>query len=192
MKTQIVEDGDPVTDRLYRAALAHVADTYRTAFSAETALRPRRLAVTLTRDGRVACAAGIRCHDDGFFSQHYMDEPLWEILTRRTGLPVTPGDMLEVGGLACNSPFPAYPTLRAIFDWGRARGIGWGLFTATAEIRRLIVRAQITPLMLARAEAARVPEPGRWGSYYDHDPWVCAFRDPAQAATPPLPRAETA
>jgi hypothetical protein len=114
------------------------------------------------------------------------------VLSRKSGLHVTPRDMLEVGGLSCTSPFTVYPTLRAVFEWGRARGIEWGLFTATAEIRRLILRARITPTLLTRAEAARVPDPARWGNYYDHDPWVCAFRDPAQIPDVPLPQTETA
>ena len=89
-------------------------------------------------------------------------------------------DILEVGGFACASPFAAYPMLRAVFAWGRERLIGWGLFTATAEIRRLIRRARITPVMLAQADAGQVPDPGKWGSYYEHDPRVCVFRDPEQ------------
>lgn len=193
MITLVVESGDAAADRLYESALDHVATTYRAVFSAEMpSQRPPRLVVTLTDDGRIACAAGIRCHADGFFSQHYLDESVSDVLTRQSGEPVTPQSLLEVGGLACTSPFTAYPTLRAVFDWGRARGITWGLFTATSEIRRLIQRARITPLMLARADAGRVPDAARWGRYYDHDPWVCAFRDPEQGPAVPLPHVETA
>lgn len=192
MKTILAVDGDPARQPLFENALQHIARCYRDTFSADTRTRPARLVITTDRTGQVACATGIRRHDEGFFSQQYLDLPVDELLSRRTGLKVAPDRILEVGGLACTSPFAAYPTLRAVFDWGREHGIGWGLFTATAEVRRLIQRARITPLMLARAESARVPDPGQWGDYYAHDPWVCAFRDPVQDAELMLPQMETA
>lgn len=180
MQTIIVEDRDAEHAQVYETALRHVQNIHDRSFAARMASRPPRMAVALNRDGQIACAAAIRCSHEGFFSQHYLDEPVSAVLSRRTGLEVSARDLLEVGGLACTSPFSAYPTLQAIFEWGRQRGIGWGLFTATAEIRRLIQRARITPLLLAQAQPSRVPDSGQWGSYYDHDPWLCAFRDPTQ------------
>lgn len=192
METIIAVDGDEATQPLFENALQHIACCYRNTFSADTRIRPARLVITIDRAGHVACATGIRCHDEGFFSQQYLDVPVDELLSRRTGLHVAPELILEVGALACSTPFAAYPTLRAVFDWGREQGIGWGLFTATAEVRRLIQRAKITPQILARAEAKRVVDPDQWGDYYAHDPWVCAFRDPMQAAELFLPQTETA
>ncbi|WP_428516828.1 thermostable hemolysin [Roseovarius sp.] len=192
MRTTIAVDDDPATQPLFEQAMEHIARSYRTAFSADTRIRPSRLVITTARTGEVACAMSIRCHDETFFSQQYLDAPVSELLSRRTGLAVGPVEILEVGALACSSPFSAYPTLRAVFEWGRERGIGWGLFTATTEVRRLIQRARITPLMLAPAQANRVQDPDQWGDYYDHDPWVCAFRDPIQPADAAMPRAEIA
>lgn len=192
MRTTLAVDGDPATQLLFEQALMHIGRSYRTAFSAEARVRPSRLVITTARTGEVACATSIRCHDEVFFSQQYLDLPVGELLSRRTGLDVAPEAILEVGGLACSTPFAAYPTLRAVFRWGRERGITWGLFTATFEVRRLIQRAKITPLMLMPAEASRVEDPGQWGDYYDHDPWVCAFQDPVQTKESILPRAEMA
>lgn len=192
MHTTLAVDGDPATQPLFEQAILHIAQSYRTVFSADTRIRPARLVITTERNGKVACATSIRCHDETFFSQQYLDISIDELLSRRTGLHVTPRAILEVGGLACNSPFSAYPTLRAVFEWGRERGIGWGLFTATTEVRRLIQRARIRPLMLAPAQANRVQNSDQWGDYYDHDPWVCAFRDPVQPTDASMPRAETA
>ncbi|QFT81963.1 Thermostable hemolysin [Roseovarius sp. THAF27] len=192
MRTTIAVDDDPSTQLLFEQALEHIARSYRRTFSADTRIRPSRLVITTDPTGAVACAASIRCNDEAFFSQQYLDAPVSELLSRRTGLAVGPVEILEVGGLACSSPFSAYPTLRALFEWGRERGISWGLFTATTEVRRLIQRARITPLMLAPADASRVLDPDQWGEYYDHDPWVCAFRDPVQMVDAAIPRAETA
>lgn len=193
MQTTIAVDGDKTTQPLFDSALEHIARSYRTVFSADTRIRPSRLVITTTRTGEVACATGIRCHEENFFSQQYLDAPVSDLIARQTGLQVAPQDILEVGALACGSPFSAYPTLKAVFHWGRARGIRWGVFTATAEVRRLIQRARITPLMLARADASRVRDPSQWGDYYAHDPWVCAFCDPMQAVDEMShPRADSA
>lgn len=182
MRTIIAHDGDPATQPQFDNALAHIARCYRDSFSADSRIRPSRLVITCAPNGDVACATSLRRHDEGFFSQQYLDRPIAEVLSRRTGLKVAPQAILEVGGLACSTPFAAYPTLRAVFEWGRANGAQWGLFTATTEVRRLIQRARIAPLLLARAEASRVEDPAQWGDYYAHDPWVCAFRDPDQVA----------
>ena len=192
MRTTIAVDGDPETQPMFEQAIQHIARSYRTAFSAETRIRPARLVITTVGTGEVACATSIRCHDEAFFSQQYLDVPVGDLLSQRTGLDVAPQAILEVGGLACSTPFAAYPTLRAVFQWGRERGIIWGLFTATAEVRRMILRAKIKPIVLARAQPSRVTDPEQWGNYYDHDPWVCAFRDPVQVAHAVMPQAETA
>lgn len=192
MQTRIVEQHDTAFDWLYQGALDHIMQKYRRSFAADVAFRPPRVAVTSARDGQIVGAAGIRCPNEGFFSQHYLDAPVSDVLSKSAGRVVAMDDVLEVGGLACASPFAAFPTLNAVFEWGRSQGIGWGLFTATAEIRRLIVRARISPLLLAPARADRVPNPSEWGTYYEHDPWVCAFQDPVQASADPVLRAETA
>lgn len=192
MRTTIAVDGDPATQPIFEQALQHIARSYQSTFCAETRIRPSRLVIATARSGEVVCATGIRCHEETFFSQQYLDLPVGELLSRRTGLKIRPNAILEVGGLACSTPFAAYPTLQAVFEWGRERDITWGLFTATTEVRRLIQRVKIAPLMLAPAEASRVENPEQWGDYYDHDPWVCAFRDPVQAINTVAARGETA
>src|SRR6056297_3657477 len=140
MQTTIAEDGDPATQPLFDAAVLHIIRSYKQAFCADNRTRPSRLVITAARAGDVACATSISCHSEGFFSQQYLDAPVSRLLTGRTGLNVPPEGILEVGGLACTSPFAAYPTLRAVFQWGRERGIGWGIFTATSVVRLRLPR----------------------------------------------------
>lgn len=192
MRTIIAVDGVSATQPIFDRALQHIARSYLNTFSADTRIRPSRLAIATARSGEVVCATSIRCHEETFFSQRYLDLPVGELLSQRTGLKVRPNAILEVGALACSTPFAAYPTLQTVFRWGRERGISWGLFTATAEVRRLIQRVKITPHMLARAEASRVENPEQWGNYYDHDPWVCAFRDRVQPGDFVTARGKTA
>jgi hypothetical protein len=180
VNTLLIEQNNIRTAPLYDSGLVHMRDSYRAAFGAEISFRPPRLVLTMADADQITCAAGIRTHDEGFFSQHYLDQPIHERLSLQTGCNVQPHDVLEVGGLACRSPFAIYPTLRTVFQWGQSQQIGWGIFTATRQIRRLLSRAKITPILLSKAEATCVPHASQWGSYYEQDPWVCAFRDPAQ------------
>ena len=85
--------------------------------------------------------------------------------------------ILEVVSLASVSPFPVLPLIDAIIGWGRARQMEWGVFTATAPLRRLLRRAGMTHLELGAARPERLPDPSVWGSYYASDPHVCAFSD---------------
>ncbi|MBF9039518.1 hypothetical protein LSUCC0387_01260 [Rhodobacterales bacterium LSUCC0387] len=182
MNSLLIEQNNIRTAPLYETGLVHMSDSYRAAFGAEISFRPPRLVLTIADAHHITCAAGIRTHAEGLFSQHYLDQPIHERLSLQTGCNVQPNDILEVGGLACSSPFAIYPNLRTVFQWGRSQQIGWGIFTATRQIRRLLSRAKIIPIVICKAEAARVPHATQWGSYYEQDPWVCAFRDPAQVA----------
>jgi hypothetical protein len=111
MRTTIAVEGDPATQLIFEQAMLHIARSYRTAFSANTRIRPSRLVITATSTGDIACATSIRCHEEDFFSQQYLDMPVSDLLSQRTGLDVATHAVLEVGGLACGTPFAAYPTL---------------------------------------------------------------------------------
>ncbi len=195
MESFVIERDTPDTRAIYDAAVTHAQTVFSRCFGASVRQTPPRFAVTLADDGQIVCAAGIRIASDGFFSQCYLDRPIEAVLSAGSGLPVAATDVLEVGALATSSPFPVFPTLRAIFDWGRAHDIDWGLFTATATVRRLIRRSGIQAELLHPARAARVARPSDWGRYYENDPWVCAFHDDAglpRLAARPVPRKETA
>jgi hypothetical protein len=56
-------------------------------------------------------------------------------------------------------------------------GYEWVVFTATRELRNAFARMGLTPLELAPADPARLPDRGaRWGRYYANDPIVVAGR----------------
>lgn len=158
-------------------AQAHVRAIYRAAWDAEVSSLPRRAMVARGPDGAIACVAGVRLAEDGFFSQVYLDAPVTEVLGALAGAPVSSGRVLEVGSFAARSPLAVLPVLDAILDWGRVRGMEWGLFTATRPLRRMLARAGLNPAVLAPARPERVGNAAAWGRYYDADPQVCAFRD---------------
>ncbi|WP_294608531.1 thermostable hemolysin [uncultured Roseovarius sp.] len=167
------------------AAQDHVASVYRETYGATVRSFAPTLVIARNHTGQITCVAGIRTAQDGFFSEHYLERPFDAVLSECGHGPVAAGKVLEVVSMAATSPFPVLPVLDAIIGWGRSRGMEWGVFTATAPLRRLLRRAGMTHVMLAPARLERVSNPGDWGRYYDSDPWVCAFGDrlPPQPVT---------
>jgi hypothetical protein len=52
-------------------------------------------------------------------------------------------------------------------------GHRWAVFTATRELRNSFRRLRLVPVVLARADRARLQQGADgWGDYYSHDPIV--------------------
>lgn len=161
------------------AAESHVRDVYRAVYGAELRGLAPLLVTALDPARQVLAAAGVRTAAGGFFSAIYLDDPLETRLSELAGRDVAAAKILEVVSLASVSPFPVLPLIDAIIGWGRGRGMEWGVFTATAPLRRLLRRAGMDCLDLGPARAERLDDAAAWGSYYGADPRVCAFGDGA-------------
>lgn len=116
----------------------------------------------------------------GFFSQAYLDSPVDHVLSRLSGGPVGPEDVIEVVSMACPHPSATLPLIEAVTAEGRRTGKCWGLFTATGPLMRLLRRTGVPLLPLAPARPDRLPDAARWGRYYQTEPWVCALQDSVQ------------
>ncbi|ANP35892.1 hypothetical protein JL2886_00970 [Phaeobacter gallaeciensis] len=158
-----------------KAAEAHIRDVYDTTYAAQVKGFAPVLAAASNAEGKILCAAGIRTAQDGFFSDCYLNGDFCEVLKERTGRDIHASQIMEVTSLASVSPFPVLPLLDRMIDWGRQQGVVCGVFTATLPLRRLLTRTGLGYIPLCAAEADRVADPDNWGSYYDTDPWVCAF-----------------
>ncbi len=150
---------------------------------------PAVLFAVLRADGAPLAAAGLRLRGDGFFSEAYLDAPLEMQAFAALGKPYARDEFLEVTTLVSTSPFALFPLMSAMLHNGRARGLGCGVFTATAPLRGLFTRLGIPFVPLLAAAPERVGNPESWGSYYEQDPWVCLMPNPAAPATCLLPRA---
>lgn len=159
------------------AAEQHIHDVYREVYGARITRFAPRLVTVQDPAGRILCAAGLRTAQDGFFSDTYLDGGFARCLRDPGGQPVPPTQIMEVVSLASKTPFPVLAMLDVMVDWGRAQGMTCGVFTVTAKLRRLLERTGLDFTRLAPADPSRVPAPESWGSYYAHDPWVCACTD---------------
>lgn len=160
---------------------------YACTYDARLAALPSRLFAVLGNDGAPLAAAGLRLHEDGFFSEAYLDAPL-ETLAAALGHAFERSEFLEVTTLVSATPFALFPLMAAMLAWGREHRLGCGVFTATAPLRKLFSRLGIPFTPLVAADPERLANAADWGRYYERDPWVCLMPNPVAPATCLLPR----
>lgn len=173
MKFEFLTEASPAR----AAAEQHIHAVYKHAYGAEITAFAPRLVTVRNPEGQILCAAGLRTAEDGFFSDTYLDGGFQNGIDCADGRRVPPGRIMEVVSLASTTPFPVLAMLDVMIGWGRQRGMTCGVFTATARLRRLLDRTGLDYVRLAPADPARIAAPESWGSYYAHDPWVCACTD---------------
>lgn len=165
----------------WQHAAALIETHFRKIYDARISLPPVELAVIVSDDGRILGAAGVRDHAQGFFSQVYLDKPVDRVLSGLTGRPVAADEIFEVVSMACPQSRATLPLIEAITEEGRRRGKGWGLFTATGPLMRLLTRTGVPLVALSPARPERLAHADQWGSYYATSPWVCALPDRQQS-----------
>lgn len=156
---------------------ACIRGVYERAFGARQLTFSTTLIAWMGANGRPLCAAGLRCADDGFFSEAYLDAPIEWLLSARTGAAVARDAIFEVTMLASRRAEASSGFLRRIALLGRQAGFEWSFFTATTQLRKLLSGLGIPTVELAPADPRRLPDADRWGSYYAHAPEVCAVSD---------------
>lgn len=164
----------------WHAAAAMIETHFMAVHGAQITLPALPLVVAHGAKGNILGAVGLRDAAQGFFSQTYLDHSVADELTRLSGSPVTPDDVIEVVSMACPTPAATMPLIEAITAEGRRRGASWGLFTATAPLLRMLRRTGVPILALAPARPDRLADAASWGRYYDTNPWVCALQEHAE------------
>lgn len=127
-------------------------------------------------DGRLRAAVGVRDAQHGpLFLERYLDRPVEAELMLRHGVSVPRARIAEVGNLAALGAGHARLLIVALTDLLVSEGFEWVVFTATTEVSNSFRRLALTPLVLGRADPARMgDERDDWGRYYDGHPRVMA------------------
>jgi hypothetical protein len=163
------------------AAEALITDLFNTRYGAQISIFPETLIAKFNSEGQPVCAAGLRFVNDDFFSEQYLNEPIEQVISSACGLEVKRDELFEVTSLASRDARHTIAFVRAVILYGQVYDYGWSFFTLTARMSLMLSHLGINLTYLARAERSRVPRSADWGTYYDHDPCVFAFRNPAHS-----------
>ncbi|GAB6052832.1 thermostable hemolysin [Magnetospira thiophila] len=163
-----------------------VRSVYQREYGAMVKDLPPLMLAAYDEQGSLTCAAGLR--QAPFFSEIYLDETIETLLSRTGNHAVARQQIVEVSALAASRPGAAVALVRAVITHCREQGYEWAFFTATARLRVMLRRSGIPLMTIASAQSERVSHPEDWGSYYLHDPQVCAVHHamPAVAAARPV------
>jgi hypothetical protein len=132
--------------------------------------------VGLRERGQLLAAAGYRsAADQALFLERYLPVPVDTLLARHAGSAPARARIAEVGHLAATRSGEGRRLVRMLAPHLAAQGFDWVVGTVTQELRSVLLRLGIAPLILGAAEPAALGEEAAlWGSYYEHQPLVLA------------------
>jgi len=127
-------------------------------------------------DGTVQGAVGLRsARRRPLFLERYLDAPVEEAVSLRSGRAIPREEIVEVGNLAAFGSASARLLIVALTDLLVAQGFRWVVFTGTPALLNSFQRLALEPLALAPADPARMGEElADWGSYYASRPQLMA------------------
>ncbi|WP_367382105.1 thermostable hemolysin [Stenotrophomonas cyclobalanopsidis] len=151
---------------------AFIAATYRQRFGADVrSFMPQLLAYRDTR-GQLVAAVGLRnAASDALFVEHYLDDPVEEVLGQRLHSAPRRDQIAEVGHFAASTPGVARELIVQLAWVLNAAQVDWVLFVATQQLRNAFVRLHLAPMDLVAARAERMGSGAAdWGRYYETQP----------------------
>ena len=124
----------------------------------------------------LVAAAGYRPSvSERLYLEHYLDEPIEAVLSRRTGTSIDRDQIVEVGHLAASRGGEGLRLIRLLAAHLAREGFEWVACTVTQELRPVLGRLDAQPLTLGPAQPRKLGHEARvWGSYYEHEPVVVA------------------
>jgi hypothetical protein len=140
-------------------------------------------------DGSLHGAVGCRsAATQTLFLEHYLDEPIEDLIAARVGTSVERADVVEVGNLAARGAGMSRLLIVALTRLLATEGVRWVGFTGTPALINSFRRLGIALHGLAPADPRRLGVDrdqwrAEWGSYYDAGPQVMVAEVPGADLT---------
>lgn len=135
-------------------------------------------------DGSLHGAVGCRsAATQPLFLEHYLDEPIEDLIAARSGEMVERADVVEVGNLAARGAGLSRLLIVALTRLLATEGVRWAGFTGTPALinsfRRLGIKLHgLGPADPSRLGVDRDRWRAEWGTYYDAGPQVMVAEVP--------------
>ena len=139
--------------------------------------------ISMRQQGQLSACAGVAIAADKnpLFLERYLPSSIESLVSKNCGMPITRGQIAEVGNLAgssfggehIGSSRLLYIVLASVLE---EIGIEWMVFTATRPLLVSLQRLGLKHCMLGDADESFLDDAERshWGSYYEHQPRVVA------------------
>ena len=140
-------------------------------------------------DGSLHGAVGCRsAATQPLFLEHYLDEPIEDLIAARVGTTVDRTDVVEVGNLAARGAGLSRLLIVALTRLLATEGVRWAGFTGTPALINSFRRLGIALHGLAPADPRRLGVDreqwrAEWGTYYDAGPQVMVAEVPGADRT---------
>ncbi len=131
--------------------------------------------------GELLAVCGLRiAREEKLFLEVYLDEPVEQALSMKTGRCVERADIIEVGNLAGFRPGMGRHLIAVLTAHLHEIGVPWVVFTANPGLRNAFTKLgiEITPICQADRSRLRTECQAGWGSYYGKNPYVMAGNVP--------------
>ncbi len=141
--------------------------------------------ISLRCGGDYTAAVGLAPASTGkVFAEQYLDAPVEKVISEKLGMNIARDQIVEIGNLVSTWKGSSLLLFIVIGEVMERLGYHYVMFTGTREVKALLSRLRYSPIVLADANPAVLPDGGAsWGSYYTNQPQVM-FGDnrPAMAA----------
>ena len=126
---------------------------------------------------RYSAVAGLRrASDSRLFVEQYLDESIEQALSACVDHPITRADLVQIRNLVATHRGGCQMLFVLMAAMTHRAGIGWAVFSATRQVRRLISKLDFAAVPLGAADPARLGDSTRlWGRYYDTEPELVAI-----------------
>lgn len=124
--------------------------------------------------GEYSAAVGLAPASTGqLFAEQYLDMPVEQVISQKLGINIPRDQVVEIGNLVSTWKGSSLLLFIVIGEVMRRLGYHYVMFTGTREVKALLARLRYSPIVLADANPAVLPDGGAsWGSYYSNQPQV--------------------
>lgn len=121
-----------------------------------------------------SAAVGLSPASNGkLFVEQYLPRPVEEVISEKLGIAVARDQILEIGNLVSTWKGSSLLLFIVIGEVMERLGYRYVIFTGTREVKALLGRLRYSPVVLADADPAVLPDGGSsWGTYYNNQPQV--------------------
>jgi len=168
----VIRPGDADWDKATR----FIQQTYARAYGARVDTFMPQLMRVSNAAGDTRAVMGFRlAGQQRLYLEHYLDDPIEDVISRYRGESVKRSEIIEVGNLAETAPGDARMALVGGTAYMRSLGCRWLVFTGVSRMRNAFRRLGLDIWELMAADENMLPpeDAGKWGSYYQGNPVVC-------------------